>query len=320
MASNTTDIVRQGYVRMKSRKLGIYRRCWLVLRKSSSKGPWRLEKYPDERSVLLKASPKVTEISNVKCIMRLPKETKRQAVAIIFCDDLARTFTCDSELEAEEWYKVLSMECPGARVTDYNLGEPDLLTPGVQSEQTERFSVFLLPSSNLDVYGECKMQITQENLYLWDPHNPRTKLLSWPLCALRRYGSDSSRFTFEAERVCGISEGLYTFQTLEGQQIYERVHKSVQALADQHKNLLLEMEKNSRRQNKDAENISYPSPTTSMLPRSAYWHHITSGQNNAESSSNIRVPSGRESDPITRRMCDRKTSACERKLPTSASQ
>nr|DBA16674.1 TPA: hypothetical protein GDO54_002222 [Pyxicephalus adspersus] len=160
MASNSTDIVRQGYVRMKSRKLGIYRRCWLVLRKSSSKGPWRLEKYPDERSVVLRTSPKVTEISNVKCIMRLPKETKRQAVAIMFCDDLARIFTCDSE----------------------------------------RFSVFLLPSSNLDVYGECKLQITEENLYLWDAHNPRTKLLSWPLCALRRYGNDSTRFTFEAER------------------------------------------------------------------------------------------------------------------------
>ncbi|MEE6500287.1 hypothetical protein FKM82_003726 [Ascaphus truei] len=315
MATNSTDIVRQGYVRMKSRKLGIYRRCWLVLRKSSSKGPWRLEKYPDERSVLLRTSPKVTEISNVKCIMRLPKETKRQAVAIIFCDDLARTFTCDSELEAEEWYKVLSVECPGARVTDYNLGEPDLLTPGVQNEQTERFSVFLLPSSHLDVYGECKMQITQENLYLWDPHNPRNKLLSWPLCALRRYGSDSSRFTFEAER-----EGLYTFQTLEGQQIYERVHKAVLTLAEQHKSLLMEMEKNSRRLNKDAENISYTCPNTSMLPRSAYWHHITSAQTNAESSSSSRSHSGRDSDPITRRMCDRKSSACERKLTTSASQ
>ena len=38
----------------------------------------------------------VTEISNVKCVTRLPKETKRQAVAFIFTDDSARTFTCDS--------------------------------------------------------------------------------------------------------------------------------------------------------------------------------------------------------------------------------
>lgn len=41
-------------------------------------------------------SSQVTEISNVKCVIRLPKETKRQAVAIIFTDDSARTFTCDS--------------------------------------------------------------------------------------------------------------------------------------------------------------------------------------------------------------------------------
>lgn len=41
-------------------------------------------------------SLQVTEISNVKCVTRLPKETKRQAVAIIFTDDSARTFTCDS--------------------------------------------------------------------------------------------------------------------------------------------------------------------------------------------------------------------------------
>ncbi|KAM9301930.1 docking protein 4 [Gastrophryne carolinensis] len=314
MATSSGDIARQGYVRMKSRKLGIYRRCWLVLRKSSSKGPWRLEKYPDERAVVLRASPKVTEISNVKCIMRLPKETKRQAVAIIFSDDLARIFTCDSELEAEEWYKVLSTECLGVRASENTLGEPDLLTPGVQSEQTERFSVFLLPTSSLEVYGECKLQITEENLYLWDTHNPRTKLLSWPLCSLRRYGNDATRFTFEAERVCGVSEGLYTFQTTEGQRIYERIHSAVLSLAEQHKSLLLEMEKNTRRISKESETASQTSPGSSMLPRSAYWHHITSGQSGAaESSCTYRSHSGRDSDPITRR-------TFEKKLPTSASQ
>ncbi|KAM7282983.1 docking protein 5 [Ixodes scapularis] len=233
MATDTSDIAKQGYVRVRSRNIGVWQRRWLVLRRAAGRTPCRLEKYLEERHARLHAGQKVVLLGPAASVCRLPASVKRHAFALAFQDGSVKAIACDSDLEADTWVKLMVQECLEPQ-SGLCAGEPDILSPGIQKELQEQFHVHLVPSPKLEVFGECLLQVTHEHVYLWDLLSPRTKLAAWPLTALRRYGSDPAKFTFEAGRHCATGEGMFVFHTLEGEKIYSKVHQATLAIAEAH--------------------------------------------------------------------------------------
>ena len=69
----------------------------MILKKASSKGPTRLEKYQDENTASIqKDDSKHIPLGDVKNVFRLPSDVKKHAFAVMFCDKSSRQFACDS--------------------------------------------------------------------------------------------------------------------------------------------------------------------------------------------------------------------------------
>ncbi|KAL6458393.1 hypothetical protein MHYP_G00336230 [Metynnis hypsauchen] len=231
MSSVFNDIIKQGRVKIRSQHFRIYRKCWLVMKRASSEGPYWLEKYSKQRSANTKSPQKVMGLTNVKNVSRSPRQQKKHAVMLEFREESSLTFACKSEAEADEWYNVLHIYCIQEKKKKLDFGEPDLLCH-IRNEACVQYHVFLLSSDSFTAHRECTLQITHKAIHLYNAQDPRQRIASWPLKILRRYGQDRTCFTFEAGRMCDTGEGLFRFLTAEGEAIYQSVHTAVLAIME----------------------------------------------------------------------------------------
>lgn len=94
MATDLSDVIKQGYMRCKSRSLGLWQKRWIILRRTSSKGPCRFEKYLNESSARNLEQHKVQLLTNVISVVR--SNNRKHAFQIVFNDGSSKFYASDS--------------------------------------------------------------------------------------------------------------------------------------------------------------------------------------------------------------------------------
>lgn len=106
-----SDILNQGYVKIRRKHLWMHKRHWLVLRSASSKGPIRLERFHNQQASNYHCYNKAIDMTSVTAVTRPAQGQRKRTVTVIFSDQHTLVFTCESDKDAEEWSKVLYKEC-----------------------------------------------------------------------------------------------------------------------------------------------------------------------------------------------------------------
>ncbi|XP_007561642.1 docking protein 3 [Poecilia formosa] len=236
-------IFKEGMLHLQGAKFGkrTWRKIWMVLFKPSSMGVGRLEFRSVSDSEQLKAcrqkaqERKVVRLSDCLSVTPAAKESCPARCTAFYLNTTHHTYTFAST-ESQDWISALCILAfqrdPGeSDKGDFEGGngltmEDNDLYSSWKSEPTlppDQYKVKVLgtdAAKRCKLAGEYVVFTDSEALELLDV-NTGGVIYSWPYRLLRKFGQVEGGFCIEAGRRCDSGEGVFTFLTREGPQIYQ---------------------------------------------------------------------------------------------------
>uniref|UniRef100_A0A3P9NE77 IRS-type PTB domain-containing protein n=1 Tax=Poecilia reticulata TaxID=8081 RepID=A0A3P9NE77_POERE len=191
-----------------------WRKIWMVLFKPSSMGVGRLEFRSVSDGEQLKAGRqkaqerKVVRLSDCLSVTPAAKESCPARCTAFYLNTTHHTYTFAST-ESQDWISALC-------VLAFQVPVEPTLPP-------DQYKVKILgtdAAKRCKLAGEYVVFTDSEALELLDV-NTGGVIYSWPYRLLRKFGQVEGGFCIEAGRRCDSGEGVFTFLTREGAQIFQ---------------------------------------------------------------------------------------------------
>uniref|UniRef100_A0A8D0CD90 Docking protein 1 n=1 Tax=Salvator merianae TaxID=96440 RepID=A0A8D0CD90_SALMN len=218
-----------------------WKKGWSVLYPASPHGVARLEffdcKEGAERIGTRRLDKKIVRLSDCVSVAPAPDCSPKEGLSAFRLETSERTYLFAAEpQESAAWVARL---CEAAFLQG-NPAADNRGDHGVEMAVNSIYSTrgeareFWVTVQKTEAAERCKLQglylltASRDGLILGDPHSQQP-LYTWPYRLLRRYGRDKVMFSFEAGRRCESGPGNFTFETTQGNEIFQVVEAAIQA-------------------------------------------------------------------------------------------
>lgn len=237
--------IKEGQLYVQHQKFGKkWKKNWFVLYPASQNGIARLEFYDcggsgsEKPSNTKKLDKKIIRLS--ECISILPAVTEtcpkdNMAAFCVETNDKTHVFAAEKHVTSDWVEKMCEIAFQGGSgtlpTTDSNGQELQMADNLIyySRDEVNEFWVSVQrteASERCSLVGSYWLRADGESLVLKEPKTKRN-LLVWPYKLLRRYGRDRVMFSFEAGRRCESGPGNFTFETKQGNEIFQIVEGAI---------------------------------------------------------------------------------------------